>query len=260
MEFLYDTQSSPLHVIVKLGTESADAALQWIFGAGALAWTPVGYNSHGYFEHRVSWYRASGVPGMTLGHAAARPLSAQSALGRPTSTEEITRCFQCHAAGVRSGPNLDWIQPGVQCERCHGPGREHARSGDPKLITVARFGSGNRLQFCATCHRTPLDDRTPAPESKDPMLVRFAPVGLAASRCFLASKTLGCNTCHDPHEDARHDPVFYDAKCQECHLPKKMAFHYQTSGRSCVSCHMQKSTPVTDLTFTDHRIRIYQQP
>lgn len=255
--FEYRLAGDGMEVIVRQKDKSASAILEWVFGAGALALTPVGRNAGGYFEHRVSWYAASQRPGMTLGHAPQAPKSPDAALGRKTKSEEITRCFNCHAAGVRPGPDLQWMQPGVQCERCHGPGATHVKTaGKADIVSNRAANAVDQVAFCAQCHRSPAESLDAAPEQSDPMLIRFAPVGLVASQCFKASAKLMCLTCHDPHEDARREAAFYSAKCQSCH-EQKPAAGCAFEKEDCLSCHMRKSTPVKDLTFTDHRIRIY---
>ena len=259
--FEYQLRPDGLHVTATQERNTATGVIEWIFGAGALAFTPVGRDAHGFFEHRVSWYSASRRPGMTLGHPPDRPSSSQAALGRRPKAAEISSCFGCHASGVRAGakasdvPDLQWMEPGVQCERCHGPGRSHTLAPTSANIAANR-GSDAKAQvaFCAQCHRAPDRSLGVAPEQGDPMLIRFAPVGLSVSRCFVASGTLTCLTCHDPHENARQDAAFYTSKCQQCHAQAVHATANHTD--NCVSCHMPKRTPVKDLTFTDHRIRI----
>jgi hypothetical protein len=253
-----------LEVVVSQEQKTNVARIEWVFGAGALALTPVGKDDDGYFEHRVSWYSASQRPGMTLGHDPNRPPTPQAALGRRPKAEEITRCFGCHAAGVRpalgkGSPNLDWIQPGVQCERCHGPGRDHVQTPSRTNISGNHAPDAKtQVAFCAQCHRAPEQSLGTTPERADPMLVRFAPVGLSASRCFQASGRLTCLTCHDPHEDARQDAAFYSAVCQTCHQQPKHPEACAFVKTDCLSCHMPKRTPVQDLTFTDHRIRVVE--
>ena len=257
--FDYELIPEGIKAVASQEDRTATGIIEWVFGAGALAFTPVGRDESGYFEHRVSWYSASQRPGMTLGHPPARPQSPASALGRRPKLDEITRCFNCHAAGVRStlaGLDLDWIEPGVQCERCHGPGRIHAlQPTQTSIVRNRAVDSKAQIAFCAQCHRAPEETLGQAPEQSDPMLVRFAPVGLSRSKCFQASGKLTCLTCHDPHEDARRDAAFYSARCSECHV-QKPARNCAFERQDCLSCHMPKRTPVRDLTFTDHRIRI----
>jgi hypothetical protein len=56
---------------------------------------------------------------------AAPPSAIRSALGQAQSDEVIYRCFHCHATAMQRGPDLSGIRPGVECERCHGPGAAH---------------------------------------------------------------------------------------------------------------------------------------
>src|SRR5690606_24995573 len=98
------------------------------------------------------------------------------------------------------------------------------------------------------------------PELDDPTSIRFQPVGLMASRCFKASGTLSCLSCHDPHEDARpaSDPS-YTRVCLSCHKPETQGSTEcrRAAKENCLPCHMQAASPEPHLRFTDHRIRVY---
>jgi predicted CXXCH cytochrome family protein len=77
-------------------------------------------------------------------------------------------CYGCHATGQTltvvgrspSGlalPGSKWVEPGVGCEGCHGPGGPHvdaARSGTPGKDTVKmpRGGGVATIDACAACH------------------------------------------------------------------------------------------------------------
>ena len=67
VEFRYDGAAVHAHK----GSDVASMAFEWVFGAGTLAFTPVGQRNGRWVEHRVSWYSASQRPGMTLGKTAA---------------------------------------------------------------------------------------------------------------------------------------------------------------------------------------------
>ena len=261
IEFTYSATPGGLLVEARKGDEAASATLDWIFGAGTLAFTPVGQDNGAYIEHRISWYSASQRPGMTLGHPPSPPSSPRKALGERQSPETIYRCFNCHATAVKPGPDLSSMHPGVQCERCHGPGGDHVQApARTNVRGLTKLSPEASIRVCAECHRSPADG-SGSPEIHDPMSIRFAPVGLMASKCFQQSESLTCSTCHDPHSAAKPAALFVQEKCRGCHAAasasKSDCPRQLNPDSNCLSCHMKKATPVPDLTFTDHRIRVY---
>jgi predicted CXXCH cytochrome family protein len=86
------------------------------------------------------------------------------------------------------------------------------------------------------------------------------------SRCYQASNTLTCLTCHDPHgfpKDEERD-TYYKAICASCHQPERCTVSKQQRERespdnNCVHCHMPRSpTEIPHLAFTHHRIGIHK--
>ena len=265
--FQYRRALGGVEVSITKDSLSAHMLLEWCFGAGSKGYTPVGRVGGKYVEHRVSWYRESARLGLTAGHPASAPLDLDSALGIPQSPQTISRCFGCHATGVESGPDLTRMRPGVTCERCHGPGGDHvarARGGKAPGNTIFnphRLPTRAQVQVCSQCHRSPnAEFQSAMPELDDPVSIRFAPVGFQASACFRKSKTFSCVTCHDPHADPRPaaDP-FYVSVCIQCHAdsPRAASSCKRAVKADCVRCHMKTESPLPNLTFTDHRIRIY---
>lgn len=241
----------------ELRGQSAEMLLEWAFGAGVQGITPVGRRQGRWIEHRISYFIRPARPDRTVGHPSASSSDAATALGLVQDEATITRCFNCHATNVGPGPDLAAIQPGVVCERCHGPGSEHvaaARPPQPARENLARtvFNAGRlpakaSVEVCAGCHRLATANLS------DPASIRFQPIGLMASRCFQKSGTLSCLTCHNPHGDAipaADDPAHYRQRCVSCHA----AAHRRAE--NCVSCHMPRSSPLPHLEFTDHRIRV----
>jgi hypothetical protein len=87
------------------------------------------------------------------------------------------------------------------------------------------------------------------------------------SRCWQASKTLTCLTCHNPHDEPgpeRRDR-HYNAVCQDCHPPErcrvsKAQREKESPENSCIHCHMPTSpTELQHLAFTHHRIGIHNR-
>ncbi len=62
-------------------------------------------------------------------------------------------CQGCHTTGFewRNGPRF--VELGVGCEACHGPGRRHASSGRPEeVVNPADLTEGRRDMVCESCH------------------------------------------------------------------------------------------------------------
>ena len=252
--------------------DAPEVLLEWAFGAGVQGSTPVGHLGDQYIEHRFSYYSRLGNVAPTFGHPpkVSTPIAE---LGVLQDSKTITHCFNCHATGVRqgsAGPELDGLLPGVQCERCHGPGSSHiaaAREGRPvaairrEIVNPGRFPAEALIEICGQCHRLPGPDIGDAPELENPVTVRFAPIGLLASRCFRESKRISCITCHDPHENAKpRTDLGYTSKCLGCHATDTHPIKQcrRNERENCVPCHMRQAALGPYLRFTDHRIRVLE--
>lgn len=171
-------------------------------------------------------------------------------------------CVFCHNARMerRPGARNAFVEPipnGIDCERCHGPGRLHVDrwlrgetptgEGDSAIVNPKRLTAELRMQICFQCHLgdskstervarvdAALEDWRPGrPIAAAMVPFRFSETtphdyGLSAqvdrlllSRCFLESQgRLECVTCHDPHVTVfRKDrpPDFFTSKCLGCH-------------------------------------------
>lgn len=247
-------------------------AIEWAFGAGVQGSTPVGRLGRQYIEHRFSYYSRRQNLAPTFGHPA-QVSTPVAELGVLQDNLTIFRCFNCHATGVQQGPggpDLTNMLPGVQCERCHGPGSSHIKAVKDgasievirrEIVNPGRLPAKALIQICGQCHRLPTPDMGDKPELENPVNVRFAPMGLLASRCFRASGTLSCITCHDPHDDARpRTDLSYSGKCLACHAndrtPVKLC--RRAEKQNCLPCHMKQASLGPYLRFTDHRIRVYE--
>jgi cytochrome c-type biogenesis protein CcmH/NrfG len=193
-------------------------------------------------------------------------------------------CLQCHATGIqpvagtqngyRSPP---FLEGGIGCERCHGPGAAHVASGKAAdIVNPARLQSRPRDSVCAQCHLSGeirvdhagksmadfipganLSDYTTAfvrATSSRAMKVTSHVENLAQSACARAGgNRLWCGTCHDPHfvPTPAEKAAWFRGKCQTCHAPTDCA-----RGDNCIACHMP-TTSVTDadhVVYTDHSI------
>jgi predicted CXXCH cytochrome family protein len=197
------------------------------------------------------------------------------------SREVSDSCQFCHN-GYPSQSNSGLAQ-GIDCQRCHGPGKAHAENPRSPITNPAKLDRDKQLEVCLQCHlestsRTLPDairrfDRTVfsyrpgeplsnyliyfefiSPPSDERMTVNGAGYGLLKSKCFLKSAgRLGCTTCHDPHRTvgASQTESHYRLACRSCH-----AGEHEPSTRDCVGCHMQKrrTEDAVHVVMTDHRI------
>jgi hypothetical protein len=255
--------------------------LQWAFGSGQHAITPVAvWQNHvgqtELLEHRVSWY-PTGELGATLGQESSTT-SALSALGKWHAPADAARCFGCHSTRVpqtNGQIHFDGLLPNVQCDRCHQNSSEHVeamREGRPEtsLVHWPALTSLESINRCGECHRRADELSRDELRPENMRLARFAPVGLSLSRCFQPGAnqpadhvdSLTCIRCHDPHQPARTDPNFYRQRCLECHAGSggRKPCSVQPPTSLCTNCHMPKAPLNAWLKFTDHWIRVRKNP
>lgn len=146
-------------------------------------------------------------------------------------------CKGCHedlGPGFERGPHRKSTLPQRQgpqwqgCEACHGPGKEHAESGDPgniiRLPSLSREGSSKR---CLGCHQFNQEH-----------------ANFLRSRHF--KNNVGCVDCHSIHHPAAEQKLLKAAQpslCFSCHSEIKLdsakPFHNPMNRASakCTYCH-----------------------
>ena len=152
-------------------------------------------------------------------------------------------CYGCHATGqvvLVSGtspaglvlPDSKWVEPGVGCEGCHGPGGPHvdaAREGKPApgLLKMTKADARSTTDACAACHG--LRDVLPSPFGSAPAH-RYGESIVAAADPLLSS---GSNS-------EFRDPFFADLR-PSTYQQEAIAFGQsgcaRTGGMTCASCH-----------------------
>jgi hypothetical protein len=244
------TREAPMEIVIGSGRKG-QTYLHW--EGDELCQLPVSY----WTEHRA-WVNS---PGYADGHAN---------FDRPITQ----RCLECHATTVvpRAPPNnrydRDSLVLGISCEKCHGPGGEHVdryRSKSPPrtpaeaaIVNPARLSRDLQMNLCALCHAGEGLARTPpltyrpgdvlAKHITFPRQAPDAPLDVHASqiqllersRCFQASPTMTCATCHDVHQPQR-DLAAMAVSCMACHQTDhcgKFPSLGATIATGCVDCHM----------------------
>jgi Zn finger protein HypA/HybF involved in hydrogenase expression len=247
------------------GVQELTAPIGWAFGLGVAGQTYVFEKDGTFYESRVSYYREVGGLDLTMGASNLKPTNILQAAGRSMGHAEKLRCFGCHATDATQGTQLTFnrLTPGVQCERCHGPARDHLqgmKDGNPVLAhmkDLRKQSTEEFSNFCGQCHRTWAEI---AGEGKLGISnIRFQPYRLTNSKCYdTEDARISCVACHDPHREVSRTDASYDSKCQACHAGgKKEARACTVSSKDCVSCHMPKlEMPGSHHKFTDHLIRV----
>jgi hypothetical protein len=247
----YSYEISASTLVVRYGDATFRAPLEWAFGDGKVGQTWLYRVNGAWYESRVSYFSAIAGLDITMGQQDIVPHSLAEAAGRLAAPAEVTRCFDCHAAGARK----QQIAPGVLCERCHGSTDAHLHAKSP-MRKLSAMTTEELSDFCGECHRT--WSQVAANGPRGIQNIRFQPYRLAGSKCYSATDSrIKCTTCHDPHRPLETKLEAYDAKCAACHSPTGGVKLCRTRTRSCAGCHMPKfDLPGAHRKFTDHRIRI----
>ncbi len=184
---------------------------------------------------------------------------------------------------------------GIDCQRCHGPGRAHveaAMSGHaaPELVrsTIVdpgRLGRERQLEVCMQCHLEtsrhepneqrafdratfsyrpgqPMEDfklyfEPAGHENDDSFEIAHAAYRLRKSACFRNSQ-MTCLTCHDPHDIPRGQEAVahYTEVCLNCHRGVTHTVALPPTS-TCFTCHMprRRTEDAVHVVMTDHFIR-----
>ena len=255
-----------LRLVAEKDSDRQALALEWAFGSGKKGITPVGRRDNGAIvESRLSWY-ASGGFGITTGAGQREPKSFAESLGRALSDKEAQECFGCHTTGYLPGqPAPARHEMGIRCERCHGPGANHARAmrespapAGRQILHPGKLDAPSQVRMCGVCHgRPPADSDVAALRriEQSPNTVRFPSQRLVLSRCYNESpEGLPCSRCHDPHVNVSSRAQDLDRACLGCHVkPHRVC---PVASANCATCHMPKKQVMLHSLFTDHFIRI----
>lgn len=220
-----------------------------------------------YFSAIRSWANSPGYPANKV------------YLDRPIGA----RCLECHSsfADVKSVPDgplkvkeelkQSSLVYGIDCERCHGPAGKHVefhldnpQEKTAKFIAVYKtLSRQQKTDACAVCHSgTDMEVQKstfgfkPGDDLKD---YYFRPYGavakkspdvhgnqtsmLAASKCYINSKTMECSSCHRTHENLKGNLTAYSQRCISCHATATIKHSPATLANAmvktnCIDCHM----------------------
>jgi tetratricopeptide (TPR) repeat protein len=243
-------------------TNVEEKQIDFVLGSGNHARTYLHLTPRGTLQQLpLGWYSEKG------GYLAMNPGYDQADYGGSTRVIHY-ECMFCHNGYPRipeghqeAGAEAQYLQPlpeGIDCQRCHGPGRRHVEAAQTAgatagqiraaIVNPARLTPEREMEVCLQCHlettsrllphsllrfgRGPFS-YTPGQPLADFRLsfdraegknsdfeVAHAGYRLRESQCFVKSAgKLRCTTCHDPHNIPRGESA---------------AAHYNSV---CQSCH-----------------------
>ena len=175
------------------------------------------------------------------------------------------RCFGCHTTGYFLSEKK-YVEPGVACEACHGPGKNHVESEGAKgtIVNLSELSPARNRMVCGQCHSIGKD-----PSGLHPFPVMndgepFMP-GQELSSGFVDDKPITatkggeystfinspkpysnqiCTDCHDPHGKVDDLDVPTSKLCLKCHgnLLSDIAQvneerHWGAQKHNCWFCH-----------------------
>jgi tetratricopeptide (TPR) repeat protein len=209
-----------------------------------------------------------------------------------------TSCYSCHVSQLSRNYDLDtdtyhttWVEPGINCETCHGPAGAHvelyqraketgAEPNELGLISTRAFSAEQMNSMCNSCHAkmspitasfTPgekyfdhfdlvtLENPDFYPDGRD-LGENYTMTTWRMSPCVKGGK-LDCMHCHTSSGRYRfNNPDEANGACLPCHQSRvetvAVHSHHEKGGEGarCVSCHMPM-TQFAHMNRTDHSMR-----
>jgi len=244
--------------------------LVYAFGSGRrrvtfLTLIPNRFGGTAGIEHRVSVRGGKDGPllELTPGHSNHLPAQQVEYFGRVLDPAPLDRCLDCHATrGEIRDQEIQGLVANVGCQKCHGPGREHATAmreaavGGQPSPTRPQRSAIEEIRACSRCHLQSDADNELKAMPDHIRSVRVQAAELLQSRCFSQSEDrLGCSTCHNPHAPIASDAAVYVQRCLECHGPPNAVSCPVSPAADCVRCHMPTVETDGAVQRHDHRIR-----
>lgn len=192
-----------------------------------------------------------------------------------------SRCLECHMTyGWKTSDTATRPEQfdhnkfiyGIDCERCHGPAKEHVEfhTKNPAIkearfiVNTGKLSRQRNLDLCALCHGGQLNKTQPSfsymagdslleyfyrsgtPQMADNIDLHGNQLGLLSmSKCF-AGGEMTCLSCHNVHANEQDQTATFSQRCMNCHQDgkQKQCALLATAGpvikQNCVDCHMPK--------------------
>jgi formate-dependent nitrite reductase cytochrome c552 subunit len=152
-------------------------------------------------------------------------------------------CGPCHTTGYKPTGHQDglpgivgtWAEPGIKCERCHGPGGNHVQNPYGVAMQIDRDS-----ELCGQCH---LRGSAEAINAKGGFIRHHEQY---EEMLQTKHRALTCVTCHDPHKGViqgrKTDTATVRVECQSCHFQQEQFQKSEVMMQmvSCIDCHMPR--------------------
>jgi tetratricopeptide (TPR) repeat protein len=278
-------------------TNVVEKEIRFVLGSGAHARTYLLQTTGGQLaEAPVAWYTENGgFWAMNPGYDRRDHFDFRRKIDQ--------ECFFCHNAypgvepGIPAGARELYLRgaipEGIDCQRCHGPGRAHVQSASngatpaavrAAIVNPARLTPERRLELCLQCHLEstsrrlpyslrrygramfsyrpgqPLEnyilhfDHAPGAGQDDKFEISGAAYRLMKSACFLkTNQALSCTTCHNPHVQDTGEA----ATRRYIKVCQSCHAGAHKSTENCLSCHMpqRRADDAVHVVMTDHYIQ-----
>ena len=274
--------------------------LEYVMGAGADGYGFLVKRDHYLFEAPLSYYTKTRSWGFSPGFEIRNRGFTRPILDRCITCHSGRPNPVLGQIGLYKDPPFDELAVG--CENCHGPGGSHAVErtlqlmsdaaipvgGDTSIVNPARLSGWQADNICMRCHqgqdvRVNMPGKTaqgfrpgmlfadfvaifkiaPEPGASASALPLEHYFGMTLSKCYRASGTLHCITCHDPHAESSAPQAVanYRSQCLRCH--SEQSCRVEDAKRqatnppdNCLTCHMPKRavTTIAHAALTDHSI------
>lgn len=263
---------SLFQVAYKRGKEVVRRSIDIAIGSGRRGQTYLYWKGDELFQLPISFFHETGEWTNSPG------FSNKVIFNRPVTT----RCLECHSTffdsltttkqGLTTYSKENIIY-GVDCEKCHGGGRQHVefhlKNPEEKaakyIINPHNLSRQQNLELCQMCHGGKMGQIAPAFSytvgeslakyftiSQEPLNVSETDVHgnqfgmMQSSKCFQKSN-MTCLTCHNAHANESGKQDIFTAKCVACHNANTKLCKLNgvidkvNLEKNCLNCHMPES-------------------
>lgn len=262
-------------------------------GSGRKAQTYLYYNDRkkisqlpiSYFTSQNSWANSPGFP---EDHPKFDRNVPSYCMGCHSSFIEVKQTY----TGVVMQEEFEkgMIVYGIDCERCHGPARDHVKyqtnhpqAKESKFMTkISTLNRTQQTDMCALCHsgfrdvQQSLFNFKPGDNLVNYYIPEYGRIDTAnldvhgnqtqlmlASKCYQLSNNLTCNSCHNVHVKERDDLSALSQRCITCHKQVEHSFintdkkFTDAIQHNCIDCHMPLKASAAITMLTNQKKDVY---